>query len=462
MAELLPFQEEGVRLIERFGGRALLADEMGLGKTPQALVWAGRANALPICVVTQASLKDNWVNETATWLGMRATKLNGTRPPEDHAIPHDSSVYVVNYTILPQWVDWLRARGIKHYVLDECQNINNDDSSWTAATRALVAGCRSLVSLSGTPMTNRPFDLWPILSMLRPDIWSSRFAFMTRYCKPKLTPRGWEAKGADNLQELNALLVQHCMIRRLKAQVLKDFPAKTRLTIPLPLWEEHLYKRAARDFLVWLKQYGRGGQVAKAKGNVALYQVGELIRLASRLKLRAGVAWVNEWLHCNPTEKAVIFTVNQPAWEVYMRRLQYGTVGINGATPAKTRQDIVNQFSHDPNTRVLVGNLKAAGVGLNMTKACTTIHAELWWAPYAHTQGEDRVHRIGQTRDCWAYYLVALGTIEEKIATALRTKQEIQDRSIDGLGGMHTGREVNLYENVLKEAVVNEAHLIQG
>lgn len=462
MAELLPFQEEGVRLISRFNGRALLADEMGLGKTPQALVWAGRAGALPLCVVTEASVKDNWLNEVATWLGVRATKLNGTQPPEDHAISHDSQVYIINYTILPQWVDWLRSRGVKHFVLDECQNVNNDASTRTHAVRDLVAGSRSLVALSGTPMTNRPFDLWPILSMLRPDVWQNRFHFMTRYCQPKLTPRGWEAKGAANLGELNALLQQHCMIRRLKAQVLTDFPNKTRMTVPLPLYEEHLYQKANRDFLVWLKQYGRGGQVAKAKGRESLYRVGELIRLAARLKLRAGVSWVNEWLAANPAEKVVIFTVNQPAWEVYLRRVQCGAVGINGQTPPKTRQEIVDRFTHDPSVRVLVGNLKAAGVGLNMTVACTTIHAELWWAPYAHTQGEDRVHRIGQKRDCWAYYLVALNTVEEKIATALRTKQEVQDRSIDGLGGMHTGREVNLYENVLREASVNEAHLLRG
>jgi SNF2 family DNA or RNA helicase len=458
VVQLKPFQEEGVKLITGFGGRALVADEMGLGKTAQALVYLGRAGALPFCVVCEASTKTNWEREVAMWLGKRATILNGQKPPSDAVLGGTSPAYIINYTILPQWVDWLRAQGVKHFILDECHNLTSAVSDRTHAVRDVVKGCHSLIALSGTPMTNRPIDMWPVLSMLRPDIWGNQFQYMQRYCKPVMTPRGWEAKGATNLDELFRSLKTHCMIRRMKAEVLQDFPAKTRLTIPLPLMDQDIYTAASRDLMKWLKQYGRGGQTTKAKGREDLYRVGELVRLASRLKLRAAVAWVNQWLEENHKEKLVLFTVNQPAWEVYMRRLHHAPVGINGATPPKARQALVDKFQRDEGCRVLVGNLLAAGVGLNMTAACHTVHAELWWAPYRHTQGEDRVHRIGQTRPCWAYYLVAMGTIEERIASALRSKQEIQDKSLDGFAGKS---EVNLFENVLAQAVVHAEHLVQ-
>ena len=442
---LLPYQEEGVKVIASKGGRALIGDEMGLGKTAQALTYLARNKKYPLVAICEATAKENWSREISMWTGKRAYVCHGSTPPDDGALSQNSA-YVINYNILNGWVDYFKKRGVKDVILDECHNLAGEESKRTEACRHLVRGGDSLLALSGTPLTNKPLDLFPVLNMLRPDVWPSRFAFMQRYCKPVLRHYGWTATGAENLDELNLKIKKHVLLRRRKADVLKDFPAKNRVTVNLAIDEMETYQAAKNDFMKWLKEHQRGGQLAAAKKAPALYQVGELVRLACKLKLRASVGWVNRFLEENPEEKLIVYLVHTEPLRVFQRRVNAPFISIDGSTPTRKRQGLVDQFNNDSKTRLAILNILAAGASINMVSCCHTYFGEMWWAPHRHTQAEDRTHRIGQKRTCWAYYGIASGTIEEKIALTLHDKQQLLARSMDG--DREVG-EINVHENLV-------------
>ena len=451
MMKLEPYQQAGVDMIIGFGRRALLADEMGLGKTAQALAVLKQSGAIsraePFVVVCEASTKENWSREIQAWLGLRSTILTGRKPKGTIGTRHP--VYIVNYDILGGWIEALHEAGCRHLIIDECQNLTNPQAKRTANVRDIARPMDSVQALSGTPLSNLPAEIWPILNILRPDIWPSFYPFAAKHCRPRLQPWGWEYKGAEDMAGLHRQLRATVLVRRLKDDVL-DLPPKHRVVVPVPLMNYDRYAEAADDFFKWLKQHQRGGQLAKAEKAKALYRVGELVRLTSKEKAKACVQWLDDWMEANPTEKMVFFGHHQKFLNVIRRRAAWGpqSVFINGSVATAKRQGLVDQFNHDAGTRLLIGNIRAAGVGLNMVQARSTAFGEIWWNPSAHTQAEDRTHRYGQKRPCYAYYLVADRTVELDIIAKLAARQEIQGRALDG---DRDKRRHNGYEDIITQ-----------
>lgn len=429
-----PYQKQGVYAIEQFGGRALLADEMGLGKTFQALWWLQRSKlgTWPALVVCPASLKHNWEHEARLLLGIQPVILSGKRPSKRRAYVQAPQLTIVNYDVLRDWLPHLQDLGLRSVVLDECQYLQNRGTTRTKAAAALCQGVPHVLALSGTPLTNRPAELWPVLHMLRPDLYPGFYDYAVQYCEPVRKPWGWEYNGASNVDVLHDNLKRQLMVRRLKRDVLHELPAKVRRVVPMELADRAEYIRANTEFLSWLREQVDEAKFLRASKAVQITRVGYLLRLVAKLKARAVVDWANRFLTEQPTEKLVLFAIHKKMISLLQRRVLAQSVVVDGDVTGADRQAAVDRFQSDPNCRVFIGNLKAAGVGLTLTAASNLAFTELYWRPGDHTQAEDRIHRITQDSVAWCWWLVASDTIEERLATVLQEKQGVLGAVLDG------------------------------
>jgi len=429
--KLYPFQKEGVKMIERkFNGRALLADEMGLGKTIQALTYLKQNEELrPAVIVCPASVKWTWEYEARS-LRMISTILTGRKPPLPRAAMPPAPLIIVNYDILAAWKDWIKSFQPKALIIDECQYIQNPRAQRTKAVVQLGRKIDKILALSGTPMTNRPKELFPTLNLLQPKIYSGFVPYAFRYCGRRRTYWGWENNGATNLDELNQGLRQHVMIRRRKKDVLKDLPDKITRVIPMGLRKQHEYIEARDNFRTWLIKHHGGKKATRALKVEGLTQAGYLLRLTARLKAKSVVEWATRFLQ-ESDEKLILFAIHKKMINVLRRRVPFKNVVVDGSVTGKKRYAAVHQFQHDKPTRLFIGNLWAAGVGITLTAARTVGFSELWWRPGDFAQASDRPHRIGQKQTVWINYLIAAGTFEEKLCHVLQQKQEHITATLD-------------------------------
>ena len=322
--------------------------------------------------------------------------------------------------------------------------LGNPGTQRTKAIRKLCTEVPQVIALSGTPLVNRPAELWPTLNILRPDLFKSFWPFGMHFCGPRRIPfgSGWDFRGASHLDELHALLFKELVIRRRKVDVLKDLPGKQRHVVPLALTNPKEYEHAHNQFLDWLRKRDPG-KVSAALRAEQLVRLGTLKQLAARLKLPFVFEWVDSFLK-ETDEKLVMFGIHREILGQLHRRYQKICVLIDGQVSSKDRQLAVEKFQTHANTRLFLGNIKAAGVGLNLTAASTVAFCECDWTPGAHVQGEDRAHRIGTTNQVSVYYLVAHGTIEEYLAQIIQEKQRVLSAVLDG----GNGEDLNVFEQL--------------
>lgn len=453
---LFPYQMEGVNFIQSRKGRTLLADEMGLGKTPQALAWLQlNPQARPAIIVVPASLKLNWEREAKAWMTRPKVQILSGRPAQEYKgdVPLGGEIIIVNYDILPNtvkkekdpksgktkaveipgtgWIDLLQKIKPKALIIDEAHAIKNSDALRTKAVLKLAKSVDHMIALSGTPIVNRPSEFFNPISAVAPQMFPSFWKFAHRYCGAHHNGFGWDFNGASNMEELHQRLTSTIMLRRVKKDVLKDLPEKTRSLIPMPLSNEREYRRAELNLIQWLKTEFGNEKAEKAKKAEALTRIEALKQLAVKGKLESAVDWIKDFLESG--EKLVVFAVHKNVIDRLMEVFGKMAVKVDGSTPTSVRQQAVDAFQTDDNIRVFVGNIKAAGVGLTLTEASNTCFLELGWSPGDMGQAEDRVHRIGQTADSvTAWYLLAGDTIEEDIATLIDYKRNVLSQALDG------------------------------
>lgn len=310
----------------------------------------------------------------------------------------------------------------------------------------LADGAPSVIGLSGTPITNRPIEFWPILNIIRPDVFSDRIKFAWSFCAPKWTPFGWVFKGAANLGKLNRLLLRHCMIRHLKKDVLKELPGKIRKAVSFRLSSYEEYHHAEDDFLRWLYSISPARAI-RARKSQALVRVGYLLRLCARLKLEQTVRWIKEFFEMHEGQKLVAFSMNTFVID-HLHQLFPGSLILDGRVTGRKRHETVRRFQSDRGVNLLLGNWRAAGIGINLQAAYHAVALDLPWTPGDLLQGEDRIHRIGQKEHCVIYYLIALETIEERLMQLLRDKADVLDAVLDG---GRSAKELDVFEALIEE-----------
>lgn len=461
---LYQYQKDGVGFVQAKNGRALIADEMGLGKTVQALSWLQiEPTKRPVLIICPSSLKLNWQRETQKWVSKANIEIiSGTKTRN---IPIQKNIVIINYDILPDWWEILITYKFQVIILDEAHYIKNNKAQRTVAFKKLNRKIPHLIALSGTPIENRPIELYNIIQCINKQVFPDYFSFIKRFCAAKMGPFGWETTGASNTQELNQILKNTIMIRRKKEDVLKELPSKILTKLPLEIDNMEEYKKAENSFIEFIKTKYNSDTITKeveeelkkfAKDNEVeieneltsgdiqmlkqmkiekisnapvLVQIEYLKQLAVKGKLKQIINWVEDFLESD--EKLVIFAIHKFVIDALMKAFPTA-VKIDGSVSSTQRQVVVDKFQNDKNVKLFIGNMKAAGIGLTLTAASNVVITEYPWSPSILFQAIDRVHRITQKHQVTAWNLVGMGTIEEKIIDLLKQKESIIGQILDG------------------------------
>ena len=424
--ELHPFQRAGVRYaLER--RRTFIADEQGLGKTVQALATLESDNAFPAVVICPASMKLTWERETHIWLPDRAVAvLEGRTEAAWDEKAEAAEIVVLNYDILDAHSERLAERAPRALVLDESHYVKNPTAQRTKAALELAArlpdGALRL-ALTGTPILNRPEELVAQLRVL---------GRLGEFGSGARLSRRFRAAGSDDRLHWN--LRARCYVRRTKAQVLSQLPAKRHDTVPILLSNERDYRLAEQDVVAWLQSLpldlgSIDAKVAAALRAEQLVRLNNLRQLAVKGKLPTALAWIADFLASG--EPLVVFAEHIATQRAVIERFPEA-VHILGADSTRRRQDAMDAFQTEDGPQLMVCSMRAASQGITLTRASNVAFLELDWTPARHDQAEDRLHRIGQESAVTAWYLLAPETIDETMAELLERKRGVINAVTDG------------------------------
>ena len=456
--ELMPHQAQVVAAAVRGHRTFLLADEPGLGKTAQALLAAQAADAFPLLVVVPNVVKTNWAHEVGLWVPLRrATVVHGDGDDVDAF----ADVVIVNYDILDRHVGWLGDHGFRGMVVDEAHFIKNTSSQRSKHVLALSERIRArmarplLMALTGTPLINDIEDfraIWQFLGWI--DETKPLGALMTALEDTGLTPadRGFSAAA-------RAAVIDMGIVRRRKADVVADIPARRVADLPVELdgavgrsiraAEAALAQRLVSRYRAALQ--ARGGDTAVDGVDLDLARrvaASELKDSSSKAggenvftmvrrigQAKAGLAADYAAQLARNVGKVVFFAkhidVMDHAEKTFAERgIRYAS--IRGDQTPRARAKNVKAFVEDPEVSIAVCSLMAAGVGLNLQVASNLVLAELSWTDAEQTQAIDRIHRIGQDEPVTAWRIIAAQTIDARIAELIDSKSGLAARALDG------------------------------
>jgi SWI/SNF-related matrix-associated actin-dependent regulator 1 of chromatin subfamily A len=452
---LYPYQLEGVQFLEATSGQGMVLDQMGLGKSCQAASWLKlHPEARPALIVCPASIKVKWQREIRMW----AKEQSYIWPDGQH---DRKGIFILNYDQLGKYeetqeesdfrdyqkemkkekgitVKWkpfpnahgeLSNFGFKAIIGDEIQYISNSVAQRSRYFIRVARQADHRIFLSGTPVRNRPKEFFNALNLLAPDVFPSQWAYQMSYCAPVATKWGWKFEGASNLDELHAK-TSHLFIRHIKEDVLPELPSKRKMVIPLDLDDVlgREYFDADAEFMQWVSE-------TKRKRLETQNKLAALRQLAYQAKRNSLFEWIDEWLEENPDEKIVLFGYHRRVLDDLESRYKDISARIDGSVSANgsERQERIDRFQEDPKVRVFIGQMIAAGTGIDLTAASTVAFAEMWWVPADMAQCEDRCHRLtskGEYVDI--YYLTAANTIEDDMAYAIIEKYKVVKKILDG------------------------------
>lgn len=457
----LPYQNAGIEFIIT-RPNTLLADQPGLGKTIQAVGSMNELRARRTLIVCPASLKNNWAKEIAKW----STQDSFSVGIADKIFPSTESV-IINFEILKKFHKELRSRVWDLIVVDEAHNLKNPKSQRTKEVygggygKGRVKPLRGKVRLwlTGTPILNKPIDLFPMCKEFDPQGLGKDWEhFVYRYCNAHEGSFGLDTSGSSNLEELKFKLRSSFMLRRLKSQVLTDLPPKRRQIIELPA---RGMVKVVRDELSFFEQnmatleglnerfnpeepidpVAAMALVHEITGDTMSEKAEKLDRVEglmfeSAAVLRKDVAiaktpmsieYIKRLLEAE--DKVIVFAHHKEVIDM-LKEAFPDHACITGETPVKKRQEEVDKFQETA-TPVFIGNIQAAGVGHTLTASTHVVFVEITWVPAEMSQAEDRAHRIGQLGNVHIHYLVVEGSLEANIIHALIEKEEIIDAALD-------------------------------
>jgi len=425
------YQRAGVAVMLEHDEGSLLADEPGLGKTIQVAGLMNSRHYARVVIVCPKSLCINWRRELSKW-------LLAPRDVQPVKVNPDAEVVVGSYEDAKKFVDTLaHSRPIDLLVIDEVHFCKNPKTQRAKVMAQLRANATKIVAMTGTPIVNRPVELFPILKLVAPQQWDPNgkgfFPFAKRYCdahKKQVTrdKAVWDFNGASHLPELQTRLRSTCMVRRLKGDVLKELPSKVRQLVELPANAKVLkLDRVERT----ASPVDYEDALASLESSVGRFEEMSAIRRDMALAMLPGIVTHLEELLADNGDSLVIGAHHHEVIDAIAEKLApFGVVTLTGNDNEEQRQRAVDDFQAGK-ARVFIGQIQAAGVGLTLTRASTVVLVELPWTPGDATQFEDRCHRIGQTRGVVVQHLVADGTLGAHMARVLIHKQGIADAALD-------------------------------
>jgi SNF2 family DNA or RNA helicase len=439
-ATLREYQVEGMRWLHRMTSLGLggcLADDMGLGKTVMliSLHLLRRTNpqtAGPTLVVCPASLLGNWEREIHRFApGETVRRYHGPNRNLDQVT---GGFVLTTYGTMRLDAELFEAVPWGLLVADEAQHVKNPRSAAAKALRTIPA--RSRVALTGTPVENNLSELWAILDWTTPGLLGSLGSFRKKWADPI------ELEGSKSATRLLNRLVRPFLLRRRKSDpgIAPELPPKTVTDQPVELTPEQikLYEGAVRENMLQIRTaegISRRGLVLKLLTNlkqICNHPVQYLGEENGKLADRSGkLELLDELLDTILSEESsvLVFTQYVAMARLLARHLKEREIDamlLHGGTAVRQRERMVERFQAGE-VPVFLLSLKAAGTGLNLTRADHVIHYDRWWNPAVEEQATDRAHRIGQENSVQVHRLIAEGTIEDRIAGIHETKRELAD-----------------------------------
>ncbi|MEO6731874.1 MAG: DEAD/DEAH box helicase [Ferruginibacter sp.] len=445
-ATLRPYQHKGFEwmvLLSEAGAGACLADDMGLGKTLQTICFIAhqlkKNPAEKHLIICPSSLLYNWEQELKKFAPhIVAVVYHGPQRSFENMSEGAHHVVITTYGTMRSDSDKIATIHFGVAVIDESHNIKNPSALITRAVNQINAGTR--IALSGTPVMNNTFDLYAQLSFLLPGMFGSRDFFKREYADA--IDREHDQAKIQALQKLTAPFI----LRRTKEQVAKDLPEK----IESILWckmgndqklaYESIKENVRNSIFLDIKEKGlNSGKLSVINGLLKLRQVcnsGELVKdqvLFNYDSIKTDIL-VEELKNIIPNHKALVFsqfTGMLDLLEISFKKHSIPFCRLDGTTPVPKRQELVNIFQQ-PNTteKVFLISLKAGNAGLNLTAADYVFLFDPWWNTAVQQQAIDRTHRIGQTKNVFAYKMICKDTIEEKIMQLQQRKKKLAEELI--------------------------------
>ena len=406
--QLFPHQEEAKQFLLA-NRRCILADQPRVGKTLPAA--AAALQHLPAIIVCPAIAKTVWeaaFNKLDPSVPVKV--INGKKQAAEIIC---SGVTIVNYDILSSVTTF---SGIKTVVFDECHRLKNNKAIRTKAAMLMMKKIDRVYALSGTPIPNRPIELWPILHGL--GIYRGGwFDFAARYAKMWSAPWGMDVSGASNIPELKALMRPH-VLRRKKEDIVMDYrqPQVSLVTFDLPIDKRE-------------QQFDADALVANPNALMAFEGLAEIMREAGMRKIKAASEFISDLLQSG--EPIVVFAHHKDVVHGLVEELKdHKPVVVVGDTPSAKRTENIAAFQSGQ-TKVIVGNIAAMSEGVDLSAADTIVFVECTWSTSALEQASSRVENINKSGVKPVIYLLTIrASLDHNVLAKVLKKQNIVNQII--------------------------------
>jgi len=431
-----PYQLQGIARglqLKRF----INGDEQGLGKTLQSLGTLYVANkyqneqTFPCLVICPSSTKINWQREWFMWTGKKAMVLDDKVKDTWHRFYElgMNDVFITNYESLKKFfVKQMPKKGrpssefvmderiklFKSVIIDESHRAKDPSTQQAKIVLQVCLKKEWVIELTGTPVVNKPIDLFAQLAIMgRLNDFGGRKGFLGRYCEG--------GRGASNLRELNYFLNERCFFRREKKDVAKDLPDKQRQTILCDITTRGEYNKAKNDFIKFLSDKGcTDAEIARKLRGEIMVKMGELKRISALGKLNEVKEFVQEVTESG--EKLIIFCVLHDIVDELLKEFP-NSVTVTGRDTTEQKQANIDAFQNNPEVKLIVCNIRAAGVGITLTASSRVAFVEYPWTYADCVQCEDRAHRIGQKNNVMCTYFLGSKTIDEDLYKMIQDKR---------------------------------------
>ena len=437
---LRPYQESGFQWLNylrevQWGG--ILADDMGLGKTIQALSFLHHLKEenehIKALVVCPTTLMYNWQNEITKFTPSLSYNIHhGGGRSKEKLMMNGVDVLITTYGTLRSDIKQFVEVPFDYVILDESQAIKNPGSKVTKAAGLLKA--RNRLCLSGTPLQNNTFDIYAQMNFLNPGMLGSVEFFKQEFSIP--IDKFGEKEQKEHLRKL----LYPFILRRTKEQVAKDLPEKQEMVLFCEMGEEQrriydAYRNDYRDKILGVveNQGIQKSQLTILQGLMRLRQICDSPAIMKEEERYPNVSVKLEEIGREITEnisnhKALVFSQFLGMLALIKQKLEELGVDyeyFDGSSTVAEREKAIQRFQNDENCRVFLISLKAGGVGLNLTAADYVYIVDPWWNPAVEQQAIDRTHRIGQTKNIFAYRMICTDTVEDKILKLQERKRSL-------------------------------------
>lgn len=425
-------------------GNHINGSSVGTGKSLCSVLYAEMLDLFPCMVVCPASVKSGWLREwKETNPNRRVSIISTSSPPEDF----EADVIVINYDILGKRVtkengktsleirlDGMKKKSFSLVIADEIHFLKNRKSIRSKSFKKLIHKVPSVIGLTGTLIMNRPAELLNILMLIErikeiaPDDQYHHY-FFERYCNMKETNFGMDISGASNIKELNRLLKECCYFQVSKRDALKELPPISENVVECEITNKRAYKKAKGDLLQFIEdKFKDEEKVEKAARAEFLVKLSTLKQLSLEGKEKFIKKWVEEWMEANEEEKLLVFASQSTILTKIAEEFKEGLL-ITGGTATKKRDEILQRFFSQKESRVLFANIGCLGTGVDgLQKVCSNMAIlELPPRPSDLVQVIGRLERSGQENPVTIQYLLSPETIDQDLWEMLKGKKDVTD-----------------------------------